>query len=162
MSKGGSRPGSGRKRKSLDLKKLGGTDRQDRGGGGDAPAVAGSLICPMHLGDLEQLYFSSIAKILDEQDRASPHYSEHVALTATRLAQIQRWQAVLEVEGDTYECKTAHGRMIRKRPEVQMLSDAMRHAQSLLGELMLNPSAAMRLADGDRPDEGGFAKFFGG
>lgn len=160
MSKGGARPGSGRKRKSLELKKLDGTDRKDREGDGKMPAVVGSLVCPMHLGDHERLYFASIAQVLEEQGRASPHFSEHVALTATRLAQIQRWQAVLEIEGDTYECKTAHGTMIRKRPEVQMLSDAMRHAQSLLGELMLNPSAAMRLADGDKPDEGGFAAFF--
>jgi phage terminase small subunit len=160
MAKGGARPGSGRRRKSTELKKLDGTERKDRDGGGDAPAVPGQLISPMHLGDHEQLYFGSIAKMLEEQGRASPHFSEHVALTAVRLAQVERFAAVLSIEGDTYQSKTAHGFMIRKRPEVQMLSDAMRHAQSLLGELMLNPSAAMRLAEGDKPDEGGFAELF--
>jgi len=160
MAKGGARPGSGRRRKSSELKKLDGTDRKDRDGSGETPAVPGQLIAPMHLGDHEQLYFGSIAKMLEEQGRASPHFSEHVALTAVRLAQVERFAAVLSIEGDTYEAQTAHGFMIRKRPEVQMLSDAMRHAQSLLGELMLNPSAAMRLAEGDKPEEGGFAELF--
>ena len=79
---------------------------------------------------------------------------------AQRLEQIQRWQAVLEVEGDTYETVTASGgRMIRARPEVAMLSDAMRQAQSLIGELMLNPSAALRIADGHKPKAGEFDDF---
>ena len=161
VASGGSRPNSGRKRKSLDLKKLEGTSRKDRDGGGDAPAVAGVLICPLHLTDLEQLYFASLARVLDEQGRASPHYSEHVALLAVRLAQIERYKAVLDCEGDTFETKTSTGAlMIRKHPAVQMLSDAMRHAQSLLGELMLNPSAAMRLSEGEKSDDGGLADFF--
>ncbi len=161
MASGGSRPGSGRKRKSLDLKKLEGTTRKDRDGGGDVPAAPGSLVCPAHMSDLEQLYFGSIAQILEEQGRTSPHFSEHVGLLAVRLAQIERYKAVLECDGDTFETRTSTGAlMIRKHPAVQMLSDAMRHAQSLLGELMLNPSAAMRLADGEKPDDGGMADFF--
>lgn len=161
MAKGGARPNSGRRRKSLDLKKLEGTSRKDRDGGGDVPSVPGALICPLHLSDLERLYFGSIAGVLEEQGRASPHYSEHVALLAVRLAQIERYKAVLECDGDTFETATATGAlMIRKHPAVQMLSDAMRHAQSLLGEMMLNPSAAMRLADGETPDDGGLADFF--
>lgn len=161
MASGGSRPGSGRRRKSLDLKKLEGTNRKDRDGGGDTPAVQGALVCPTHMSDLEQLYFGSIAQVLEEQGRSSPHFSEHVGLLAVRLAQIERYKAVLECDGDTFETKTTTGAlMIRKHPAVQMLSDAMRHAQSLLGEMMLNPSAAMRLADGEKPDDGGLADFF--
>ena len=159
MGSGGARPGSGRRPTSDKLKKLRGTDRKDRSReltvAGDGP-----MICPMHLGELEQLLFGSIADILEAQERASPHYAEHVALLAQRLGQIQRWQAVLEVEGDTYETATATGGiMIRKRPEVQMLSDAMRHAQSLLGELMLNPAAALRLAEGHKDEGGDFDDF---
>jgi hypothetical protein len=67
------------------------------------------MIAPMHLGDLEQLMFGSIAKLLEQQNRASQDYCEHVALLAIRLAQIQRFQAVIEVEGDTYETRTAAG-----------------------------------------------------
>ena len=50
-------------------------------------------------------------------------------------------------------------RLIRARPEVAMLSDAMRHSQSLIGELMLNPAAALRIASGHKPDAGAFDDF---
>lgn len=162
MASGGARPGAGRRRKDPALKALAGTDRKDRevapvpiGDAASAPMVA-----PMHLNDHEQLLFGSIAKILEEQKRASAHFTEHVGLLATRLGQIQRWQAVLDVEGDTYETRTATGgRMIRARPEVAMMSEAMRQAQSLLGELMLNPSSALRIASGHKPEAGAFDDF---
>ena len=150
MSRGGKRPGSGRKKQAPELAALKGTARKDRDKAkGSDVAPAGVMICPAHLGDLEQLYFGSIAKLLTEQSRASHHFTEIVAMLAVRLAQIERYKAVLECDGDTFETATATGAlMIRKHPAVQMLSDAMRHAQSLLGELMLTPSAAQRIADG--------------
>ena len=160
MARGGSRPGAGRRRKDPGLKALAGTERADRQlVVGEAPAE-GAMICPLHLSDLAQLHFKSIALVLEEQRRASPHYAEHVALLAQRLEQIQRFQAVLEMEGDSYECTTATGGlMIRARPEVAMLSDAMRHTQSLIGELMLNPAAALRIASGHKPEAGAFDDF---
>lgn len=117
------------------------------------------MIAPLHLSDLAQLHFKSIALMLEEQGRASPHYAEHVALLALRLEQIQRYQAVLEMEGDTYQAQTKTGFIIRARPEAAMLSDAMRQAQSLLGELMLNPSAALRIANGHKQEAGAFDDF---
>jgi len=159
MSKGGARPNSGRRRKGPELKALAGTLRGDRENAVGTPPAPGAMICPLHLSDLAQLIFGSIAKILEEQQRASPHYAEHVALLAQRLEQIQRFQAVLETQGDTYESNTAHGTIVRARPEVTMLSDAMRHAQSLLGELMLNPAAALRIAEGHKPGAGAFDDF---
>lgn len=161
MASGGPRPGAGRRRKEPALKKLAGTEREDRELApvpGADPSTA-PMICPLHLSDLAQLHFASIAKMLEEQQRANPHYAEHVALLALRLEQIQRYQAVIEVEGDTYESFTKTGRMIRARPEVTMLSDALRHAQSLLGELMLNPAAALRIASGHKPEAGAFDDF---
>jgi len=169
MASGGPRPGAGRRRKEPALKKLAGTERKDR----DAVPVPGAdpatapMICPLHLSKLAQLHFGSIAKMLEEQQRSNPHYAEHVALLALRLEQIQRYQAVLEIEGDTYETESAKNvgerlfvtRMVRARPEVTMLSDAMRHAQSLIGELMLNPAAALRIASGHKPEAGAFDDF---
>ena len=159
MARGGSRPNSGRKRKAPELKALTGNSRPDRENSVGMPAAEGVMVCPMHLSDLAQLIFGSIAAILIEQERASPHYAEHVALLAQRLEQIQRYQAVLEVEGDTFISESAKKvdgelvvtRMVRARPEVAMLSDAMRHAQSLLAELMLNPAAALRISSGNKP-----------
>lgn len=156
MASGGSRPGAGRKRKSPELKALTGTTRTDRELAVGDEAPVGPMIVPLHLSDLAQLQFKSIAMMLEQQNRSSPHFAEHVAILAQRLEQIQRWQAVLEVEGDTYETVTATGGlMVRARPEVKFLSDAMRHAQSLLSDLMLNPAAALRIATGGSNAEAG-------
>lgn len=167
MASGGARSGAGRKRKDPALKALAGTTRIDREVSLGDNVPLGPMIAPMHLGDLEQLLFGSIAKVLEEQKRASPHFAEHVGLLALRLAQIQRLNAVLEIERDTFTSKTSRkvGKetiittMVRARPEVAMLSDAMRQAQSLLGELMLNPSAALRIANGHKPEAGAFDDF---
>lgn len=158
MPSGGSRPGAGRKRLEPAVKKLRGTDRHDRDGQAPPPVVQGAMAAPMHLSDLAQLYFGSIVKVLEEQGRASPHYVEIVALLAQRLEQIERFQAVLVMEGDTYEGRKQHGFMIRKRPEVAMLSDAMRDARGILSDLMLTPATALRLGEGQKPEDNPFAK----
>ncbi|MFZ5667174.1 MAG: P27 family phage terminase small subunit [Pseudomonadota bacterium] len=159
MARGGSRPGSGRKPTSSAIKKLRGTEQAEPKTIQTIAADEAPLICPMHLSDLAQLLFAKIAGILAAENRASGKYAEHIALLAMRLEQIQRFQSVLEMEGDTYEAKTANGFIIRARPEVAMLSDAMRQAQSLLGELMLNPASALKLASGHQPEAGDFDDF---
>lgn len=167
MSRGGSRPGAGRKRKEPALKSLMGTLRKDRENPVASADGTAPMICPLHLSDLAQLHFKSIADILEAQNRSSPHYAEHVALLALRLEQIQRYQAVIETEGDTFTSESAKKvgdrlvvtRMVRARPEIAMLSEAMRHAQSLLNELMLNPAAALRIASGHKPEAGAFDDF---
>ena len=167
MASGGPRSGAGRPRKAPALKKLAGTVRKDREVSVVDAAPDGGMIAPLHLSDLAQLLFRAIATMLEQQQRSSPHYAEHVALLAIRLEQIQRFQAFLEMEGDTYtteSVKTVEGqaivtRMIRARPEVAMLSDAMRQAQSLIGELMLNPAAALRIANGHKQEAGAFDDF---
>lgn len=118
------------------------------------------MICPAHLSDVAKEHFAEIAKMLAAENRSSPHYAEHVGLLALRLEQIRRYNSVLEEEGDSYETQTAAGgRMVRARPEVGMLSEAMRQAQSLIGELMLNPSAALRIATQQNEEPGGFENF---
>lgn len=167
MARGGARPGAGRKRKDPALKALTGNTRTDRELAVGEPAPDGKMHPPMYLGDLEQLLFRNVVILLEEQKRASPHFVEHVGLLAVRLAQVQRLKAVLEVMGDTFtsetkrkvEGETIITTMVRARPEVAMLSDAMRQAQSLLGELMLNPSAALRIATSDKPEAGAFDGF---
>lgn len=49
MSKGGARPGSGRKRKDPALKALAGTIRPDRENAIGAPAPEAPMIAPLHL-----------------------------------------------------------------------------------------------------------------
>lgn len=123
------------------------------------------MIPPLHLSDLAQLMFADIVITLGE--RAQPAYAQHIALLAQRFEQIQRFQSVLEMSGDTFtsitvkkiDGKDVTFQMVRARPEVAMLSDAMRQAQSLIGELMLNPSAALRLADGHKKAADDFNDF---
>lgn len=152
MASGGSRSGAGRKRKDPALA-MTPAERAKV----PAPIGAGeAMVPPLHLSSLARLLFNEIADLLVAQNRAEPQFVQVVALLAMRLEQIQRFQAVLEMTGDTCTSKTVRKvggeqvitEMIRARPEVAMLSDAMRQAQSLLGELMLSPSAAMKLASG--------------
>jgi phage terminase small subunit len=131
------------------------------------PATIGGMVPPLHLSDLAQLLFNGIATLLHAEGRAEPRFAQHVALLAMRLEQVQRFQAVLETAGDTCTSRSVRKvdgepvvqEMIRARPEVAMLSDAMRQAQSLLGELMLNPSAALKIASGKQEAAGEFDDF---
>jgi len=149
MPSGGARPGSGPKRKDPAL----GLTAAERAAL-PVPAGIAKMIPPLHLSSLAQLLFDEIAGLLAAEGRGEQRFALHVALLAQRLEQIQRWQAVLETMGDTctsssskrVDGETIVTTMIRARPEVAMLSDAMRQAQSLLGELMLNPSAALKTA----------------
>lgn len=163
MTSGGPRSGAGRKRKAPALAMTAAERKQM-----PAPIGAGdAMIPPLHLSSLARVIFNEIADILVAQHRAEPQFVQVVALLAIRLEQIQRFQAVLEMSGDTCTSTTVRKvggeqvitEMIRARPEVAMLSDAMRQAQSLLGELMLSPSAAMKLASGKKDAPGDFDDF---
>lgn len=163
MARGGSRSGAGRKRKDPALKEAMGTYRADRDALVNEDVPLGPMVAPLHLSETARGYFATIADILEQQKRSSPHYAEHVGLLALRLEQIAMYQAVIETEGCTFTTQsvitTKDGKMsalkIMKRahPAVAMLDAAMRHAQSLLGELMLNPSAALKLATGHKQVE---------
>jgi len=161
MPSGGSRPGAGRKRKDPALA-LTGTERAK------LPATPAScMVPPLHLSDLAQLLFRETAGILEQQGRADIAFIQLVAILAQRQEQIQRWQAVLEMSGDTCESSTVRKvdgqqvvtTMLRARPEVAMLSDALRQTQSLLGELGLTPSAFLRLTGGKKDDGAGSDEF---
>jgi phage terminase small subunit len=148
-----------RPRKDPALKALTGTLRQDR-----EPALAegtpgGEMVVPFMLSDLAQLHFKRIAGMLGGEGRCSPHHADVVALLAQRLEQIEMFQSVLAIEGSTYTTESKNGTMYRARPEVVLLADAMRHAQSLLSELMLSPTALMRLGAPPKKQAGGFDDF---
>ena len=163
MASGGSRPGAGRKRKDPALN----LTPAARAALPSSPDAGAAIIPPLHLSDLAQLLFADIVATLAQQGRAEPQFAQTIALLAQRLEQIQRWQAVLEMSGDTCTSTTVRKvdgqqvvtEMIRARPEVAMLSDAMRQTQSLLGELMLSPSTAMKLASGKKDAPGDFDDF---
>ncbi len=163
MASGGSRPGAGRKRKAPELKVVQGTYREDRDGKVAEDVPVGPMIAPLHLSEIARGHFATIASILEEQKRSSPHYAEHVGLLAVRLEQIAMYQAVVDIEGCTYRSESEVDGLvkisIRAHPAVAMLSEALRHAQSLLGDLMLNPSAALKIASGHKQQAGDFDDF---
>ncbi|MBB4152913.1 phage terminase small subunit [Sphingomonas jinjuensis] len=163
MASGGARPGAGPKRRDPALG-LTAAARKEIAVAGHPSAM---MVAPIHLSDYAQLMFREIADLLAAQGRADPAFTQITALLAQRFEQIQRWQAVLEITGDTCTSTTVKRvdgekvvtEMIRARPEVAMLSEAMRHAQSLLGDLMLSPSAALKLASGKKEPVNEFGDF---
>ena len=167
MARGGPRSGAGRKKTAPELKLVTGTFRDDRDAKVNEDVPLGPMTAPLHLSDIACQHFAAIAGMLETQKRSSPHYGEHVALLAQRLEQIAMFQVVLATEGVTFTSKsekkvadtTTITEMKRAHPAVAMLSDAMRHAQSLLGELMLNPSAALKIATGHKQEAGDFDDF---
>ena len=163
MASGGSRPGAGRKRKAPELKVVQGTFRDDRDAKVNEDVPLGPMIAPLHLSEYARGHFATVAGILEEQKRSSPHYAEHVGLLALRLEQIAMYQAVIETEGCTYRSEKKVDDLlqvlVKAHPAVAMLSEALRHAQSLLGDLMLNPSAALKIASGHKQEAGDFDDF---
>lgn len=150
----------GRPRLSPTLKLIKGTYRADRDAKVNADLPIAPMIAPVDLGDRERVHFSDIVQMLEAEKRSSPHYGPLVTILARRLAEIERLSAVIDIEGDTYQSRTIKGDLIvRARPEVSIRSEALRHAQSLLGELMLSPTAALRIASGHKQEPGAFDDF---
>jgi len=159
----------GRPRKSPALKLVQGTFRPDRDAKVNEDVPLGPLIAPNDLNDRELYHFGDIASMLAAEKRQSPHHGPIVTLLSRRLAEVERLSAVIEISGDTFESKIVKvekggkeqiiSRMIRARPEVAMRSEAMRHCQSLLSELMLSPASALKIATGQKKEPGAFDDF---
>ena len=148
-----------RPRKDPALKALKGTLRKDREPKAIATANRGVMVAPVPLLPRALEHFDRIAKLLRAEGRAGQQFADTVALLAQRIEQTERWQRVLAEKGDTYETVSQSGSVMhRVRPEVAMLADGMRHAQSLLSELMLSPTAAQRIARPDKPKGNRFAE----
>jgi P27 family predicted phage terminase small subunit len=147
-----------RPRKDPALKALRGTLRKDREPKAVAAAIAGPMIAPVPLTERALKHFDRIAALLARENRASAQFGDTVALLAQRLDQVEAYQQRIADHGSTYETVSQSGSvMYRIRPEVTLLSDALRHIQSLLSELMLSPTAAQRIARPDAPKSNPFA-----
>lgn len=147
-----------RPRKDLAVKALRGTLRKDREPKALAAPIAGAMVAPVPLTPRALEHFDSIAAMLKAEGRAHPHFAHSVALLAQRLDQAEQLQVAIAADGVTYQTMGKGGLMHRARPEVGMLSDAQRHIQALLSELMLSPTAAQRIARADKPKSNPFAE----
>lgn len=148
-----------RPRKDPGLKTLRGTLRKDREPAVPATAIVGPMIAPMPLTERALAHFDTVTRLLRAEGRSSQHFAYTVAIFAQRVDQIETLQETIAEEGTTYDTVSQSGSLMhRSRPEVQQLSDAMRHAQALLSELMLSPTAALRLGKAEKPKTNRFAE----
>lgn len=158
-----------RPRKDPAVKKLRGTLRRDREPKALAPiaagGIAGPMVAPLPLTPRALEHFDLIAGMLAKEGRASQHFGYTVAILAQRLDQVEQLQTVIAASGHTVETTSTRKSgdseietyMIRARPEVAMLADALRHSQALLSELMLSPTAAQRIGRAEKPKGNAFA-----
>lgn len=143
----------GRKRKPDHLKIVSGTAQPCRINA-DAPVPPTTLpVPPGWLTVRGAEIFHALVAILDEMGIASSADTQIITLCASRIEEIEITTALVEDSGRTYETVSESGcSMFRSRPEVSQRNEAMRHAQSLLSELGLTPSARSKVSAMKKPE----------
>lgn len=148
----------GRPRLPSRLKEIRGTLRPHRETT-ELPASIplGMIIAPSDLSERELQFFNESVRMLEEQGRASPHFAGTVVRLARCDAAIERLSAVIEVLGDTIEKRGGrYGDVIMDRPEVRQRLKYMTEARQLSNDLMLTPTAALRLGGEKKKDHNPF------
>lgn len=143
----------GRKPKPSHLKILGGETRPSRVNRNEPVASSGIATAPEWLSARAAEIFGQISGTLDGMGIASPDDQAALALLASRLEEVEILTAVVEDGGRTYESDSG---LVKARPEVAMRNEAMRHAQSLLAEFGLTPSARNKVSVGKPKDQNPF------
>ncbi|TQM94554.1 P27 family phage terminase small subunit [Roseinatronobacter monicus] len=133
----------GRPRKPTALKAIAGTKRPCRENPNEPQARAGTADPPAWLSDRAASHFARLGAILHGLGVASPDDGDMLALLSSRLEEIEILTATIEDGGRSYQ--TENG-MRRAAPEVAMRNEAMRHAQSLLGEFGLSPATRAKVS----------------
>lgn len=101
---------------------------------------------PSWLPERARKIFVEIAGRLEEMGYASSSHNEALALMALRLYEVEKYTEDIEKGGITIEHVNMRGStVVTARPEVALRSEAARHAQSLLAEFGLTPSAATKI-----------------
>jgi len=148
----------GRPRKPDHLKVVAGTARPHRMNP-DAPAAnTGMPVAPPWLSERASQIFAGIAVTLDGMGIASPDHDAMLAMLASRIEEIEITTAIIEDLGRTYTTTNQSGSLMhRSRPEVGQRNEALRHAQSLLAEFGLSPSALGKVSVGGKREDNPFA-----
>lgn len=149
---------AGRKRLPDHLKVLRGTDQPCRMNPDQPKAAPGVARAPEALSARAAEHFDRLSAILDGMGIASPDDADMLALLASRLEEVEILTAVIEDAGRTYVTTATSGdKLWKARPEVAMRNEAMRHAQSLLSEFGLSPSARSKVTAGKSAEQNPFA-----
>jgi phage terminase small subunit len=142
----------GRKKTPRAVKALRGTIRRDRTNAAAPEPEAALPVAPAWLPARAAELFATLTARLATQRLASVSHTEKLALLALRLYQVERYTAVLEREGATYESTGEGGTVMhRARPEEALRNEAMRHAQSLLSDFGLDPASVEKVSAAPAP-----------
>lgn len=144
----------GRKPKPTHLKVVAGEKRPSRINKNEPVASSGTATAPAWLSERAAEIFDQLSATLLGMGIASPDDMHALSLVASRIEEIEQLTAVIEDGGRTY---TSEGGLVKARPEVGMRNEAMRHAQSLLAEFGLTPSARSKVSAGKPPEQNPFA-----
>ena len=129
------------KTKSSQQKRLEGTYQpcRDRG---TTPEPSTDKPKPLDwLNDAQNEVFEELCDRLAEIGQCSATYEILISMAAVQVEQVMVLSRVLKNKGRTYQ---ANG-LTKSRPEVAMLSQAIRQSKSLLHELGLSPSTIGQL-----------------
>jgi P27 family predicted phage terminase small subunit len=160
----------GRKKKPHKLHVIQGTERPCRTNPRAPEAEPATPVAPDYLGSRAKKYFEVLADRIRSMGYLSRSHTEILALAALRLAEVDELTALIEREGPTYftvravvdakgapllgsDGKPMYSKLKKGHPAVSQRSEAMRHAQSLLAELGLSPSAMNKVTVPEAGDD---------
>lgn len=153
MPKGGSRAAAGRKIIPINEKVAKGTLRKHRVR--DTPTPTDKLPTPPRwLNPAAKRIFRLLVKRITSITVASQDHTNGIAMLASRVEEVERFDKYLNQVGYTYERKAWVGKGdagheiilgIYARPEAKLRHEAMRHLHSLLLEFGLTPASLGRV-----------------
>lgn len=153
MPKGGSRAAAGRKVIPINEKVAKGTLRKHRVR--DTPTPTDKLPSPPRwLNPAAKRIFRLLVKRITSITIASQDHTNGIAMLASRVEEVERFDKYLNQVGYTYERQGIIGRGpdkraitlgIYARPEAKLRHEAMRHLHSLLLEFGLTPASLGRV-----------------
>lgn len=108
------------------------------------PAV-GLPPCPPYFGDDGRRLWGQLGAALLKLGVLTTIDGTALELLCTAYEDWRKARQVIETQGWTYETNTAHGVIVRQRPEVQQADAARKTLRALLSDFGLTPSSRSRL-----------------
>lgn len=151
---------AGRKALPQETKSLKGTLRQHRVNKDAPQPLEGEMVCPETLPSGAVKHFHNLKFKIEELGLSSPTYTEALCLAAMRMDQIEQLTILLAAEGYVIETMDNKGNeSMKANPAYSMLSDAMRHLQSLLADFGMNPSSIQKVSAKGKQQDNPFGAF---
>jgi len=147
---------AGRPKKPTKFKLLQGTARPDRANKKEPKLKAEIPRAMAGLSDKDKKAWRHIAHIIRPMGISTK--ADALALEALATAYADFWEArrIIEEKGSTYISKAAKGKneegnlvisvIIRRRPEVEIMTDAWRRVEKMLSHFGLSPSSRSRVS----------------